>query len=414
MDRRVVVTGMGTINPLSNNVEDLWSAIKAGKSGIGPITKFDATEFSSKIAGEAKNFNPSDFMDSKEHRKMGLFTKFAVAGAVEAMKQAGLDKENIEPYRSSVILGNGIGGFEIIEDAHRVLFEKGPKRIPPMTIPKLLANEGPGNVAIRFGFKGPAYVVTTACASATDAIGQAMNAIRTGHSEVIITGGSEAAITELGVGGFCVLKALSTKRNDDPEKACRPFDADRDGFVIAEGSGVLVLEELEHAKARGANILAEIAGYGATCDAFHLTAPNSDAISASTAMSEAIQDAGLEPSDIDYINAHGTSTPTNDPLETKAIKIALGDHAYKLKVSSTKSMTGHLVGAAGGIEAIISIMAIRDQFFPGTLNLENPGEGCDLDYVPGIGVHGKIKTVLSNSLGFGGHNGTLAIKEYVE
>jgi 3-oxoacyl-[acyl-carrier-protein] synthase II len=414
MDRRVVVTGMGTINPLSNNVEDLWSAIKAGKSGIGPITKFDATEFPSKIAGEVKDFNPTDFMDSKEHRKMGLFTKFAVAGAVEAMKQAGLDKENIEPYRSSVILGNGIGGFEIIEDAHRVLFEKGPRRIPPMTIPKLLSNEGPGNIAIRFGFKGPAYVVTTACASATDAIGQAMNAIRTGLSEVIITGGSEAAITELGVGGFCVLKALSTKRNDDPEKACRPFDADRDGFVIAEGSGILVLEELEHAKARGANILAEIAGYGATCDAFHLTAPNSDAISASTAMSEAIQDAGLEPSDIDYINAHGTSTPTNDPLETKAIKIALGDHAYKLKVSSTKSMTGHLVGAAGGIEAIISIMAIRDQFFPGTLNLENPGEGCDLDYVPGIGVPGRIKAVLSNSLGFGGHNGTLAIKEYVE
>lgn len=414
MDRRVVVTGMGTINPLSNNVEDLWSAIKAGKSGIGPITKFDATEFPSKIAGEVKDFNPSDFMDSKEHRKMGLFTKFAVAGAVEAMKQAGLDKENIEPYRSSVILGNGIGGFEIIEDAHRILFEKGPKRIPPMTIPKLLSNEGPGNVAIRFGFKGPAYVVTTACASATDAIGQAMNAIRTGLSEVIITGGSEAAITELGVGGFCVLKALSTKRNDDPEKACRPFDADRDGFIIAEGSGILVLEELEHAKARGANILAEIAGYGATCDAFHLTAPNSDAISASTAMSEAIQDAGLEPSDIDYINAHGTSTPTNDPLETKAIKIALGDHAYKLKVSSTKSMTGHLVGAAGGIEAIISIMAIRDQFFPGTLNLENPGEGCDLDYVPGIGVPGRIKAVLSNSLGFGGHNGTLAIKEYSE
>lgn len=414
MDRRVVVTGMGTINPLSNNVEDLWSAIKAGKSGIGPITKFDATEFPSKIAGEVKDFNPSDFMDSKEHRKMGLFTRFAVAGAVEAMKQAGLDKEIIEPYRSSVILGNGIGGFEIIEDAHRVLFEKGPKRIPPMTIPKLLSNEGPGNIAIKFGFKGPAYVVTTACASATDAIGQAMNAVRTGLSDVIITGGSEAAITELGVGGFCVLKALSTKRNNDPEKACRPFDEDRDGFVIAEGSGILVLEELEHAKARGANILAEIAGYGATCDAFHLTAPNSDAISASTAMSEAIQDAGLEPSDIDYINAHGTSTPTNDPLETKAIKIALGDHAYKLKVSSTKSMTGHLVGAAGGIEAIISIMAIRDQFFPGTLNLENPGEGCDLDYVPGIGVPGKIKAVLSNSLGFGGHNGTLAIKEYVE
>ena len=414
MKRRVVVTGMGTINPLSHNVEDLWSAIKAGKSGIGPITKFDPTEFTSQIAGEVKDFNPSDYIDSKDHRKMGLFTKFAVAGAVQAMEQAGLNKENIDPYMSSVILGNGIGGFEIVEDAHRVLFEKGPKRIPPMTIPKLLSNEAPGNIAIRFGFKGAVLAITTACASATDAMGQAMNSIRFGLADVVLTGGAEACITELGVGGFCVLKALSTKSNDNPEKACRPFDADRDGFIIAEGSGILVLEELEHAKARGANILAEIAGYGATCDAHHLTAPNTDGIAASTAMSNAIKDAGLEPTDIDYINAHGTSTPTNDPLETKAIKIALGDHAYKLKVSSTKSMTGHLVGAAGGIEAIISIMAIRDQFFPGTLNLENPGEGCDLDYVPGLGVPGKIKTVLSNSLGFGGHNGTLIIKEYVE
>ncbi len=414
MNRRVVVTGMGTINPLSHNVTDLWNSIKEGKSGVGPITKFDASEYPSKIAGEVKDFNPSDYMDSKDHRKMGLFTKYAVAGAVQAMEQAGLTKDNIEPYRSSVIIGNGIGGFEIIEDGHRVLFEKGPKRIPPMTIPKLLSNEAPGNVAIRFGFKGAALVITTACASATDAIGQAMNSIRHGMSDVVITGGTEACITGLGVGGFCVLKALSTKRNDDPEKACRPFDADRDGFIIAEGSAILVLEELEHAKARGANILAEIAGYGATCDAFHLTAPNSDGVAASTAMTSAIKDAGLKPEDIDYINAHGTSTPTNDPLETKAIKLALGDHAYKTKISSTKSMTGHLVGAAGGIEAIISIMAIKDQFFPGTLNLENPGEGCDLDYVPGKGVPGKIKTVLSNSLGFGGHNGTIIIKEYAE
>ncbi len=414
MNRRVVVTGMGTINPLSHNVEDLWSAIKAGKSGVGPITQFDPAEFSSKIAGEVKDFNPSDFIDSKDHRKMARFTQFAVAGAVEAMDQAGLNSENIDPYRSSVIIGNGIGGFEIIESAHRVLFDKGPKRIPPMTIPKLLSNEGPGNVAIRFGFKGPAYVINTACASATDAIGQAMTAIKHGVSDIVIAGGTEASITQLGVGGFCVLKALSTKRNDDPEKASRPFDADRDGFILAEGSGILVLEELEHAKARGANILAEIAGYGATCDAFHLTAPNSDGVAASTAMANAIKDAGLEPLDIDYVNAHGTSTPTNDPLETKAIKLALGDHAYKTKVSSTKSMTGHLVGAAGGIEAIISIKAIKDQFFPGTLNLDNPAEECDLDYVPGIGIPGKIKAVMSNSLGFGGHNATLVIREYTE
>lgn len=414
MKKRVVVTGMGTINPLSHNVEDLWSAIKTGKSGVGSITKFDASEFTSQVAGEVKDFDPSDFIDSKDHRKMGRFTQFAVAGAVEAMKQAGLNRENIDPYRSGVIIGNGIGGFEIVDSAHRVLFDKGPKRIPPMTIPKLLSNEAPGNVAIRFGFKGAAFVVNTACASATDAIGQAMTSIRHGISDVVIAGGTEACITELGVGGFCVLKALSTKSNDNPEKASRPFDADRDGFIIAEGSGILVLEELEHAKARGANILAEIAGYGATCDAFHLTAPNSDGVAASMAMSNAIKDAGLEPADIDYVNAHGTSTPTNDPLETKAIKIALGDHAYKTRISSTKSMTGHLVGAAGGIEAIISVMAIQDQFFPGTLNLENPGEGCDLDYVPGLGVSGKIKNVLSNSLGFGGHNGTLVIREYVK
>ena len=410
--RRVVVTGMGTINPLAHSVEGLWSAIKKGKSGIGPVTRFDASEFTSQIAGEVKDFDPSDFMESKEYRKMGLFTQFAVAGAVQAMNQAGLSKENIEPYRSGVILGNGIGGFEIVDEGHRILFEKGPKRIPPMTIPKLLSNEAPGNVAIRFGFKGPAMVVTTACASATDAIGQALNSIRYGVSDVMITGGTEASITELALGGFCVLKALSTKYNDTPEKACRPFDTDRDGFILAEGSGILVLEELEHAKSRGAKILAELAGYGATCDAHHLTAPNTDGIAASTAMTSAIKDAGLKPTDIDYINAHGTSTPTNDPLETKAIKLALGDHAYKTRVSSTKSMTGHLVGAAGGIEAVISVMAIRDQYFPGTLNLTTPGEGCDLDYVPGTGERGRIKTVLSNSLGFGGHNATLIFKEY--
>jgi 3-oxoacyl-[acyl-carrier-protein] synthase II len=405
---------MGAITPLGNNLETTWEALKAGKSGIGPLTRLDKDEFPSQVAGEIRDFNPTDFMDSKDARKMANFSQYAVAGAVQAMQQSGLDESSIDPERSGVVLGNGIGGFEIIEESHRILFEKGPRRVPPMTIPKLISNEGPAQVAIHFGFKGPCYTMATACSSGTDAIGNSMRMIQADQADIIITGGVEGCITGLGLAGFCVLKALSTGYNDTPEKASRPFDRDRDGFVLAEGSGILVLEELEHAKKRGASILAEVAGYGITCDAYHLTAPDPAGDGAARAMKLALREAGMQPSDIDYINAHGTSTPTNDPIETKAIKAAFGEHAYKVKISSTKSMTGHMVGAAGGIEAIIGIQAILNGYIPPTINLDNPDEECDLDYVPNRGIEASVRTVMSNSFGFGGHNGVLVLKEYRE
>lgn len=414
MKRRVVVTGIGTVNPLGNNVDELWDGITHGKSGIGRITRFDPSELPSQIAGEVKNFNPALFMDKKESRKMALFSQYAVASALQAMEMGGFTTDNFNAERAGIILGNGIGGFEILQDAFKIMFDKGTGRIPPMTVPKILSNEGAGNIAIHTGIKGSVFTINTACASGTDAIGQAANAIRYGLNDVMVAGGTEGGLNEMGVGGFCVLKALSTSYNDAPETACRPFDASRDGFIIAEGAGILVLEELQHAENRGAVILAEIAGYGSTADAFHLTAPTPDGSGAARAMTLALKDAGLKPDDVDYVNAHGTSTPTNDPIETNAIKTALGEHAYKIKVSSTKSMTGHLVGAAGALEAIISILAIQNNFFPPTINHNVPGEGCDLDYVPGKGIEGEIKTVLSNSLGFGGHNAVLAIREYVK
>ncbi len=414
MKRRVVVTGMGAITPLGNNLETTWDALKAGKSGVGPLTRLDKDEFPSQVAGEIRDFNPTDFMESKDARKMANFSQYAVAGAVQAMKQAGLDENSIDPERSGVVLGNGIGGFEIIEESHRILFDKGPRRVPPMTIPKLISNEGPAQVAIHFGFKGPCYTMTTACSSGTDAIGNSMRMIQADQADIFITGGVEGCITGLGLAGFCVLKALSTAYNDTPEKASRPFDKDRDGFVLAEGSGILVLEELEHAKKRGAAILAEVVGYGITCDAYHLTAPDPAGDGAARAMKLALREAGMQPSDIDYINAHGTSTPTNDPIETKAIKAAFGDHAYKVKISSTKSMTGHMVGAAGGIEAIIGIQAILNGYIPPTINLDKTDEECDLDYVPNQGIEAPVRAVMSNSLGFGGHNGVLVLKEYRE
>jgi len=414
MNRRVVVTGMGAITPLGNNIETLWEGLKSGRSGIGPLTRPDREEFPSQVAGEVRDFDPTDFMDSKDARKMANFSLYAVAGAVQAMKQAGLEASSIDPERSGVILGNGIGGFEVIEESHRILFEKGPRRVPPMTIPKLISNEGPGHVAIRFGLKGTCFSMTTACASGTDAIGNAMRVIQHGQADVMITGGVEGCITGLGLAGFCVLKALSTGFNDTPERASRPFDKNRDGFVLAEGSGILVLEELEHAEKRGARILAEVVGYGTTCDAYHLTAPDPEGDGAARAMRMALQDAGLQPEEIDYINAHGTSTPTNDPVETRAIKTAFGEHAYKVKISSTKSMTGHMVGAAGGVEAIIGIQSILDSYIPPTINLEEPDPECDLDYVPNRGIDFPVKTIMTDSLGFGGHNGVLLIKEFAE
>lgn len=412
MNRRVVVTGLGAVTPLGNDISTTWNAARNGESGIGPITYFDPAEFSSKIAGEIKEFNPSDYMDRKEARKMGLFAQYAVAGAAQALQQAGLADGGYDPERSAVILGNGIGGFEVIESSYRTLFDKGPGRIPPMTIPKIISNEGPGNISLKYGIKGPSYTITTACASGADAIGASLKAIRRGEADMVITGGTEGCITELGVGGFCVLKALSTAHNDDPQLASRPFDKNRDGFVIAEGSGILVLEELEHARQRGAEILAEVAGAGMTCDAYHLTGPDPEGGGASRAMTAALQDAGMQPEEIDYINAHGTSTQANDPIETKAIKATFGEHARKVKISSTKSMTGHLIGAAGGIETILSILAIRDGFVPATINYNEPDEACDLDYTPNQGVEIPVRAAMSNSFGFGGHNGVVIVKEY--
>jgi len=411
--RRVVVTGMGAITPLGNNVEDFWKAIKKNKCGIGPITKFDTEDFPAKIAGEVKNFKASEFMDKRDARKMATFTQYAVAAAHEAVKQSGIvSGENVDPERFGVILGNGIGGLDFLEDQFEVLFKKNPMRINPMMIPKIIANEAAANVSITFQAKGPSLTIVTACASATDAIGNALNAIRYGQSDVMISGGTEASICKMGIAGFATLHTLSTRCNDEPEKASCPFDKDRDGFIMSEGSGVLVLEELEHAKERGATIYAELAGYGLTCDAGHITSPAPGGAGGARSMELAVQDAGLKMKDVDYINAHGTSTPTNDPIETEAIKSAFGDHAYKLKVSSTKSMTGHLVGAAGGVEAVISVKAILDNFFPATINLNNPEEGCDLDYVANKGVEGKIDVVLSDSLGFGGHNSSIILKRY--
>lgn len=413
MRRRVVITGMGTINPIGHNVDELWDGLMNGKSGIGPVTKFDASTFPAKIAGEVKNFKASDHIDKKSARKMALFTQYAVVSAGQALKQAGLLEEgSFDPFRAGVILGNGIGGFEIVEESIRNLVNKGLSGVSPMTIPKLIINEGAGNVAIEYGLKGPCYIVATACASGTDAIGSAVNSIRNNQADVLVTGGTESAITPLAAGGFCKIHALSTEYNDTPEKACRPFDKDRDGFILGEGAGILVIEELEHAKKRGANILAEITGYGITCDASHITAPDPEGSGMARCMQYALEDAGIKPEDVDYINAHGTSTPTNDPIETMAIKSAFGDHAYKLKVSSTKSLTSHLVGAAGGVEAIISVLAIHNNTFPATYNLDCPDEGCDLDYVANKPVKGKIDTVLSDSLGFGGHNGALIIQRY--
>ncbi|MDC7227344.1 MAG: beta-ketoacyl-ACP synthase II [Spirochaetales bacterium] len=414
MKRRVVITGLGTINSLGHNVDEFWAGIKSEKCGVGLITRTDPTELSTKVAAEVKDFKASDMMDKKDARKMALCTQFAVIAAGEAVKDAGLTEGNFNPERAGAIIGNGIGGFEITESSHKSLFEKGPQRTPPMTIPKLISNEIPGNVAITYGLKGPCWVVTTACASATDAIGNAMMTIQSGRADAIVAGGSEASITQLGVAGFNVIGALSTKYNDEPQKASRPFDKDRDGFVIGEGAACLVLEELEHAKARGAQIYAELAGYGNTCDAYHLTAPNPEGEGATRAIKLALEDAGMKPEDIDYVNAHGTSTPTNDPIETKSIKDALGDHAYKIKVSSTKGMTGHCIGGAGAVEAIICVKAIQDGFYPATINLDEPDPACDLDYVPNKGVEGEINVAMSNSLGFGGHNSIVIIKKFTE
>ncbi len=412
--RRVVITGLGTVNPLGNNVEDSWEAIKSGRSGIGPITAFDTEQFICKIAGEVKDFDPTDWMDKKTARKMARFSQFAMAGSVEALEDAGLDKGGADPERVGIIMGNGIGGYECVEESLRLMVSKGPRGVPPMTIPKMIINEGMANISIRFGFLGPCYAIVTACTSGTDAIGNAAMAIRSGLIDVAVSGGVEAAITPFSIAGFIQITALTTQFNDNPTAASRPFDRDRNGFVMGEGAGILILEELNHALKRGAEIYGEVAGYGISCDAYHLTSPDAEGNGPARAMKWALRDANMHPSEIDYLNAHGTSTPTNDPLETIAIKKAFGECARKLPVSSTKSMTSHLVGGAGGMESIISLLAMRDNFIPPTINLDHPDEECDLDYVPNVGREADVRTVMSDNLGFGGHNGVLIFKEFNE
>ena len=413
MPRRVVVTGVGLITALGLNTEETWKGVLAGRSGMGPITHFDATRFSCRIAAEVQGFDPLRFIERKEIKKVGQFIQFAIAASEEALRLSGLKitPENAEDV--GVYIGSGIGAFEVIEREHRVLLEKGPDRMSPFFIPATIINLASGNVSIRTGAKGPNSATATACTTSAHCIGDSFRLIQHGYAEAMICGGAEACITALSVGGFAAMRALST-RNDDPQHACRPWDRDRDGFVIGEGSGILILEELEGAKRRGATILAEIVGYGMGGDAYHISAPSPDGEGAYRVMSKAVRDAGLQPADIDYINAHGTSTPVGDQIETAAVKRAFGEHAYKLCVSSTKSMTGHLLGGAGGLEAGLTVLALRDQIAPPTINLDNPSEDCDLDYVPHTARPMKIEYALSNSFGFGGTNGSLVFKRYTE
>lgn len=411
--RRIVVTGLGVVSPVGTGVEKFWSALKAGQSGITKITHFDASAFDSQISGMVNDFNPENYFNSKEARHLADFVQFAVASSREAIKNAGLDLEKVDPYRFGVLIGSGIGSLKTLEDEHKKYLEKGPGRISPFFIPRIIINEASGQVSIDTGAKGPATCVVTACATATNAIGDAFRFMQYGEADIMLAGGTECAVTELGIGGFCALKALS-KCNDAPEKASRPFDLNRDGFVMGEGAGVVLLETLEHAQKRGAPILAELVGYGRTSDAYHITAPEASGAGAAHAMTLALEDAGLNPDQISYINAHGTSTKLNDATETLAIKKSLGGHARKVAVSSTKSMTGHLLGAAGGIELAAAVLAIRDNVAPPTINYETPDPECDLDYVPNEAREIEVFAAMSNSLGFGGHNASLVVKRFTK
>ena len=410
--RRVVITGIGVVSPIGNNVNDFWQNLVAGKSGIDTISSFDPDKYglTVKIAAEVKNFNPEDYFDKKDAQKFSDFIKFAYAAAMEAMKDADLENANINKDRVGVIVGTGIGGLKDIEEQHDILNEKGARRVSPFFIPYGIANMTSGVIAIKYGFRGPNYCVVSACATGNHSIGDAFRIIQRGDADIMIAGGTESAITPLGIAGFASLKALST-RNDEPQKASRPFDKDRDGFVMGEGAGILILEEYEHAKKRGAKIYTEIKGYAATDDAFHVTAPCSDGEGAAMCMRLALKDASLNPEDIDYINAHGTSTPLNDKIETLAIKKVFKDHAYKLKISSNKSMIGHLLGAASAVEAVASVKTIETGIIPPTINLENPDPECDLDYVPNKAIQYDVRNVLSNSFGFGGTNACIILSK---
>ena len=413
MTRRVVVTGVGMVSPLGIGTEANWAALCAGQSGIGPITHFDASQFSARIAGQVKDFDPLRFIDKKDVKKMDVFIQLAIAASQFAMDDARLKIPPEMATRVGVFIASGIGGFGTIEREHKAFLEGGPRRISPFFIPASIINLAAGQVSIRLGAKGPNSATCTACSASAHAIGDAFEIIKRDDADVMIAGGSEAAITPMGVGGFAAMRALST-RNDDPERASRPFDMDRDGFIMGEGSGVIILEELEFARRRGAPIYAELVGYGMTADAYHITAPSEDGDGGMRVMQMALRSAGIEPEQVDYVNAHGTSTPFNDKLETLAIKRLFGEHAYKLAISSTKSMTGHLLGAAGGLEAGITALAVKHQLIPPTINYETPDPECDLDYVPNTKRAAKVEYALSNSFGFGGTNGALLFKRYDE
>ena len=408
--RRVVITGLGIVSPVGNTVEEAWNSIVAGKSGIKPMTRLNADDYPAKVAAEIRDFDPEQFVEKKEARKMDRFTQFAVAAAKMAVADAKLEITEENAPRVGVWVGSGIGGMETFETQYKTFLERGYRRVSPFFVPMMIPDMAAGQVSIYLGAKGVNSCTVTACATGTNSIGDAFKVIQRGDADAMISGGTEAPITQMSVAGFCANTALST--NPDPATASRPFDSERDGFVIGEGAGIVVLEELEHAKARGAHIYAEIVGYGSTGDAHHITAPAPDGEGGARAMKMAIDDAGLAPSDIDYINAHGTSTPYNDKFETAAIKTVFGDHAQKLAVSSTKSMTGHLLGAAGGVEAIFTALAIQEGTLPPTINLQNPDPECDLDYVPNEARKGEVRAAMSNSLGFGGHNATIVLQQY--
>lgn len=409
--KRVVITGLGAVTPIGTGVDKYWAGLLAGKSGIGPITRFDTSNHSVKIAGEVTDLNVEDHFEKKEIKKVDYFTRFAVVAAREAFKNSGLDITKHDSYQIGTLIGVGMGGLATVEEQHEVLLTKGANRVTPFVVPKMIPNMASGMVSIDLGIKGPNSTVTTACASATHAIGDSWRIIQRGDAVAMVCGGSESVITPLSIAGFSNMHALSNS-NDNPQTASRPFDSTRNGFVMGEGAGILVLEELEHAQKRGANILAEIVGYGLTGDAFHITSPGPCGEGGARAMKMALRSAGLAPESIDYINAHGTSTPLNDKLETEAIKSVFGDHAYKLKISSNKSMIGHLIGAAGGVEAVATVKTIAEGKIPATINLNTPDPECDLDYVPNTAIDYNVNIAVSNSLGFGGHNASIVLKKY--
>lgn len=408
MKRRVVVTGLGAVTSLSCKVEDLWERVCRGESGIGPITAFDISQYRVRFGGEVRNWSPDGYITPKDAKRLDRFTQFALVAGMDAVADSGLEFSKEEPFRCGVILGSGIGGLHEIEAQHARLMEKGPDKVSAFTIPKMMLNAASGHLSIHYGLRGPNAAVATACASAANAIGDAFKAIQHDDADIMITGGTEAAMTPMGISGFASMRALS-ERNDDPQRASRPFDANRDGFVLSEGAGLLVLEEFEHAKARGARIYAEVLGYGVSADGGHITQPDEHGTGATKAMNLALRDAGLNPTDIDYINAHGTSTPLGDQAETLAVKNVFQDHAHTVSISSTKSQLGHLLGASGGVELLFAILAIRDSRIPPTINYETPDPKCDLDYTPNQARQRSVRASMSNSFGFGGHNASLIV-----